>query len=135
MIYCLYVDVVILCCDVWIVLWNFLLVIFEGLFSVIVGFNVCGKLILLVVLLCLLVLVEGWVVLDGRDIYSLLGWEVVWCFGLLLQSVLVLDGIMVVELVVCGCYLYQLFLCQWLLVDECVVVVVLCVMWVDGLVE
>lgn len=43
--------------------------ILDGKVMLIIGFNGCGKFILLKVLLCLLVVKEGEVFLDGENIY------------------------------------------------------------------
>lgn len=67
----------------YIVVKNFNVLILDGYFIVIIGFNGCGKLMLLCMLSCLMMFVDGYVWLDGEQIQCYVSKEVVWCIGLL----------------------------------------------------
>ena len=93
----------------------------DGSFTVIVGPNACGKSTLLRALSRLLAPAAGRVVLDGRQIGERPAKEVARRLGLLPQSAIAPDGIIVADLVARGRYPHQSFLRQWSKADEAAV--------------
>ena len=94
----------------------------DGVFTVIVGPNACGKSTLLRALSRLLRPSAGQVVLDGTAISSLPAKEVAKRLGLLPQSSIAPDGITVADLVARGRYPHQKLLQRWTTADEQAVV-------------
>jgi iron complex transport system ATP-binding protein len=90
----------------------------EGGFTAIVGPNACGKSTLLRALARMLKPREGSVLLNGREIRELPSKQVARRLGLLAQSAIAPDGIMVVDLVARGRHPHQSFLRQWSRDDE-----------------
>lgn len=90
----------------------------EGVFTVIVGPNACGKSTLLRALSRLLKPSHGKVVLDGEAIARLPAKAVARRLGLLPQSSIAPDGITVADLVARGRYPHQKFLQRWTPADE-----------------
>ena len=90
----------------------------DGSFTVIVGPNACGKSTMLRALSRLLFPSEGVVILDGRNIQSMAAKDVARWLGLLPQSAIAPDGIIVADLVARGRYPHQSFLRQWSRADE-----------------
>lgn len=105
-----------------IVIDGFDLQIVLGKIMIIVGVNGCGKLMLLCLFVWLLLLIVGQIVFDGRLVYMWFIKEVVCIFGLFFQFFVVLEGIVVVDFVGCGRYLYQKMLVWWSMYDYEVVV-------------
>jgi len=87
-------------------------------FTVIVGPNACGKSTLLRSLSRLLRPSEGQVVLDGADIHSHRAKEVARRIGLLPQTSIAPDGIVVADLVARGRHPHQRLIRQWTAHDE-----------------
>lgn len=85
----------------------------HGSFTVIVGPNACGKSTLLRSLARLLKPVHGEVLLDGRSIAGMAAKELAREVGLLPQTSLAPDGIVVADLVSRGRYPHQKLLKQW----------------------
>lgn len=85
----------------------------DGSFTVIVGPNACGKSTLLRGLARLLKPLSGQVLLDGRAIASMPAKELARQVGLLPQSSLAPDGIVVADLVSRGRYPHQKLIKQW----------------------
>lgn len=90
----------------------------EGLFTVIVGPNACGKSTLLRALARITVPSAGHVVLDGKQIERIPARDVARTLGLLPQSSTAPDGITVADLVARGRYPHQSFLQRWSEADE-----------------
>jgi len=90
----------------------------EGMFTVIVGPNACGKSTLLRALARITVPSVGHVVLDGKQIERIPAREIARTLGLLPQSSTAPDGITVAELVARGRYPHQSFLQRWSEADE-----------------
>lgn len=90
----------------------------DGVFTVIVGPNACGKSTLLRALSRLLRPVQGQVVLDGAAISSLSAKDVAKRLGLLPQTSIAPDGITVADLVARGRYPHQRLLQRWTPIDE-----------------
>lgn len=94
----------------------------DGVFTVIVGPNACGKSTLLRALSRLIAPQKGSVVLDGEAIDSYPAKEVARRIGLLPQTSIAPDGIRVADLVARGRYPYQSLFRQWTRADEAAVV-------------
>ncbi|MEM7287336.1 MAG: ABC transporter ATP-binding protein [Actinomycetota bacterium] len=90
----------------------------DGEITVIVGPNACGKSTLLRALARLLRPMSGQVVLDGEAIHSLPTREVARRLGLLPQSPIAPEGILVVDLVARGRTPHQSLFQQWSDADE-----------------
>lgn len=90
----------------------------DGMFTVIVGPNACGKSTLLRALARITVPSAGHVVLDGKQIERIPAREVARTLGLLPQSSTAPDGITVSDLVARGRYPHQSFLQRWSQADE-----------------
>ncbi|MFK0386292.1 ABC transporter ATP-binding protein [Agrobacterium sp. NPDC090273] len=90
----------------------------DGLFTVIVGPNACGKSTLLRALARIIRPDNGHVVLDGKQIERVPAREVARTLGLLPQSSVAPDGITVADLVARGRYPHQSFLQRWSQADE-----------------
>lgn len=90
----------------------------DGLFTVIVGPNACGKSTLLRALARIIRPSAGHVVLDGKAIERIPAREVARTLGLLPQSSVAPDGITVADLVARGRYPHQSFLQRWSQADE-----------------
>ncbi|NWJ27306.1 ABC transporter ATP-binding protein [Rhizobium sp. RM] len=90
----------------------------DGLFTVIVGPNACGKSTLLRALARIIRPNNGHVVLDGKQIERIPAREVARTLGLLPQSSVAPDGITVADLVARGRYPHQSFLQRWSQADE-----------------
>lgn len=90
----------------------------DGLFTVIVGPNACGKSTLLRALARIIRPDNGHVVLDGKQIERIPAREVARTLGLLPQSSVAPDGITVADLVARGRYPHQSFLQRWSQADE-----------------
>lgn len=90
----------------------------DGLFTVIVGPNACGKSTLLRALARIIRPGAGHVVLDGKEIDRISAREVARTLGLLPQSSVAPDGITVADLVARGRYPHQSFLQRWSQADE-----------------
>ena len=90
----------------------------DGAITIIVGPNACGKSTLLRSLARLLRPQEGRVLLDGEQIHSLPTREVARRLGLLPQSPIAPDGILVVDLVARGRTPHQRLFQQWSRDDE-----------------
>ncbi|MGR6319536.1 ABC transporter ATP-binding protein [Micromonospora soli] len=93
----------------------------DGSFTVIIGPNACGKSTLLRALARLLRPTRGTVLLDGADIHRRPSRQVARTLGLLPQSAVAPDGLIVAELVARGRYPHQGLLRQWSREDERVV--------------
>ncbi len=78
--------------------------------SVIIGANACGKSTLLKTLARLISPVSGEVTLDGKEIHTIPSKQLAQVLGLLPQSPVVPEGIMVSDLVARGRFPYQTFL-------------------------
>lgn len=89
-----------------------------GEFTVIVGPNACGKSTLLRTLARMLTTTTGAVLLDGSPIGSLGAKEVARTLGLLPQSPIAPEGMLVEDLVARGRYPHQGLLRQWSHADE-----------------
>ncbi len=92
-----------------------------GRITVIVGANACGKSTLLRSMARLLPPREGRVVLDGRDLHTLPTKRVAQVLGLLPQTPLAPEGIVVADLVSRGRYPYQRMLTRWTAEDDAAV--------------
>jgi len=92
-----------------------------GEITVIVGANACGKSTLLRAMARLLSPREGRVILDGKDLHSLPTKQVAQVLGLLPQSPLAPEGIVVADLVSRGRYPYQRMLTRWTAEDDAAV--------------
>ena len=90
----------------------------DGSFTVIVGPNACGKSTLLKALARVLKAQSGTVYLDGRAISSYPSKEVAKQLGMLPQSPVVPNGIVVEDLVARGRFSHQRLLRQWSPEDE-----------------
>ncbi|MEO1062813.1 MAG: ABC transporter ATP-binding protein [Actinomycetota bacterium] len=90
----------------------------DGQITAIVGPNACGKSTLLRALARLLTPSTGQVILDGKQIHSLGTREVARRLGLLPQSPIAPDGILVVDLVARGRTPHQRIFQQWSREDE-----------------
>lgn len=90
----------------------------DGSFTVIVGPNACGKSTLLKALARVLAPASGSVFLDGRLISSYPSREVAKQIGMLPQSPIVPNGIVVEDLVARGRFSHQRLLRQWSPEDE-----------------
>jgi iron complex transport system ATP-binding protein len=90
----------------------------DGLMTVIVGPNACGKSTLLRSLARLLAPSAGRVLLDGEEIRSLPSKEVARRLGLLPQAAVAPQGMTVADLVARGRYAHQGLLRQWSREDE-----------------
>jgi iron complex transport system ATP-binding protein len=97
------------------------LAIAPGSFTVVVGPNACGKSTLLRALSRLLPVTSGRVVLDGQDIASYPTKLVAQRLGLLPQTSIAPEGIVVADLVARGRYPYQSALRAWSTADEAAV--------------
>ena len=93
----------------------------DGSFTVIVGPNACGKSTLLKALSRLIRPSAGTVILDGKAIGRRQAKDVARRLGLLPQSAIAPDGIVVADLVARGRYPHQSFLKQWSKADEAAV--------------
>ena len=93
----------------------------DGLFTVIVGPNACGKSTLLRALARILRPGAGQVVLDGKAIDRVPARDVARKLGLLPQSSVAPEGITVADLVARGRYPHQTFLQRWSAADEAAV--------------
>lgn len=93
----------------------------DGEVTVIIGPNACGKSTLLRALARLLRPTSGTVLLDGDDIHRLPTKEVARRLGLLPQSPVAPDGILVGDLVARGRTPHQTFFQQWSKADEAAV--------------
>jgi iron complex transport system ATP-binding protein len=105
----------------------------DASFTVVVGPNACGKSTLLRALARLLKPREGTVVLDGEAIASMSSKEVARRLGLLPQSSVAPDAIMVADLVARGRYPHQGMLRQWSRDDERAVLAAMQATGVDDL--
>ncbi|MGW5921555.1 ABC transporter ATP-binding protein [Nocardia fluminea] len=90
----------------------------DGMFSVIIGPNACGKSTLLRALARLLTPESGTVLLDSKPITSYPAKQVARQIGLLPQTSTAPDGIRVADLVARGRYPHQTLLRQWSKADE-----------------
>ena len=90
----------------------------DASFTVIVGPNACGKSTLLRSLSRLLKPSEGQVVLDGADIHSQKAKDVARRIGLLPQTSIAPEGIVVADLVARGRHPHQKLIRQWTTNDE-----------------
>lgn len=90
----------------------------DGLFTVIVGANACGKSTLLRGLARLLKPKAGRVYLDGSDIHRLPTRQVATKLGILPQTPVAPEGITVADLVARGRHPHQRFFRQWSTSDE-----------------
>ncbi len=90
----------------------------DGQVTVIIGPNACGKSTLLRALARILKPQSGTVILDGHDIHHLPTKEVARRLGLLPQSPIAPDGIMVGDLVARGRTPHQAMFKQWSKADE-----------------
>jgi iron complex transport system ATP-binding protein len=90
----------------------------DGSFTVIVGPNACGKSTLLKALARVLKPVTGTVLLDGAGITTYPSKEVARKLGMLPQSPVVPNSIVVEDLVARGRYAHQRMLRQWSAADE-----------------
>jgi ABC-type cobalamin/Fe3+-siderophores transport system ATPase subunit len=90
----------------------------EARFTAIIGPNACGKSTLLRALSRLLKPRAGAVLLDGKDIHSLPAKAVARRLGLLPQSSIAPDGILVADLVARGRFPHQKLIRQWSAADE-----------------
>ncbi|MEV6303403.1 ABC transporter ATP-binding protein [Actinoplanes sp. NPDC051861] len=93
----------------------------DGSFTVIVGPNACGKSTLLKALARVLKPVSGTVLLDGAGITTYASREVARRLGMLPQSPVVPNSIVVEDLVARGRYAHQRMLRQWSPEDEAAV--------------
>ncbi|SHM63220.1 ABC transporter ATP-binding protein [Cryptosporangium aurantiacum] len=93
----------------------------DGSFTVIVGPNACGKSTLLKALARVLKPASGTVYLDGKAISSYPSRDVAKQLGMLPQSPVVPNGIVVEDLVARGRFSHQRFLRQWSPEDEAAV--------------
>lgn len=93
----------------------------EGKVTVIVGANACGKSTLLRALSRLLRPADGQVVLDGRDIHSVPTRQLARDLGLLPQSPVAPEGIVVGDLVARGRHPHQGVLSRWSAADSAAV--------------
>ena len=89
-----------------------------GQVTAIVGANACGKSTVLRAMSRLLRPAEGRIVLDGRDIHRLPTRSVAQTLGLLPQSPVAPEGIVVADLVARGRHPHQKLLARWSDVDE-----------------
>lgn len=101
------------------------LAIQSGLVTAIVGPNACGKSTLLRALARIITPDQGQVVLDGEDIHSLPTKEVARRLGLLPQTPIAPDGILVADLVARGRSPHQTLFQQWSTADEAAVMAAL----------
>lgn len=90
----------------------------DGVFTVIVGPNACGKSTLLKSLTRLLAPSQGHVILDGVSLHTLPTKHVARQIGLLPQGPVAPDGIRVVDLVMRGRYPHQRLFSPWSPEDE-----------------
>jgi len=104
-----------------------------GSFTVVVGPNACGKSTLLRGLGRMLRPSAGTVCLDGHELASLPAKEVARRIGLLPQTTIAPDGIVVADLVARGRFPHQRLLCQWTRDDEAAVAAALAVAGVADL--
>jgi iron complex transport system ATP-binding protein len=93
----------------------------DGMITVIVGANACGKSTLLRSLARLLKPKAGTVYLDGTDIAKLATKDVATRLGILPQAPVAPEGILVADLVARGRYPHQKWLRQWTDEDEDVI--------------
>ena len=93
----------------------------DGSFTVVVGPNACGKSTLLRGLARLLRPRAGAVLLDGQAVHALPTKEVARRIGLLPQTAVAPEGILVADLVARGRYPHQGLLRQWSVADEAAV--------------
>ena len=93
----------------------------DGLLTVIVGPNACGKSTLLRALARIIRPGEGQIVLDGKQIDRVPAREIARTLGLLPQSSVAPEGILVSDLVARGRYPHQTFLQRWSAADEAAV--------------
>ncbi len=107
----------------------------DGLFTVIVGPNACGKSTLLRALARIIRPGAGHVVLDGKEIKRIPAREVARTLGLLPQSSVAPDGITVADLVARGRYPHQSFLQRWSQADEDAVAWAMCTARVEELAD
>ncbi|MEZ5297033.1 MAG: ABC transporter ATP-binding protein [Ilumatobacteraceae bacterium] len=107
----------------------------DGEVTVIIGPNACGKSTLLRALSRLLKPRSGTVVLDGGDIHRLPTKEVARRLGLLPQSPIAPEGILVGDLVARGRTPHQTLFQQWSKADEAAVVHALAATGTDDLVD
>ncbi|RNL78346.1 ABC transporter ATP-binding protein [Nocardioides marmorisolisilvae] len=89
-----------------------------GKITVVVGANACGKSTVLRAMSRLLRPSEGRIVLDGRDIHRLPTREVARTLGLLPQSPVAPEGIVVADLVARGRHPHQKMLARWSNADD-----------------
>jgi iron complex transport system ATP-binding protein len=94
------------------------LVVPPGRVTAIVGANACGKSTLLRAMARLLAPRAGRVVLDGKDLHRLPTRQVARTLGLLPQSPLAPEGLVVADLVARGRHPHQGFLTRWTTADE-----------------
>jgi iron complex transport system ATP-binding protein len=92
-----------------------------GQITVIVGANACGKSTLLRAMSRLLAPREGRVLLDGNDLHRLPTKETARTLGLLPQSPIAPEGIVVADLVARGRHPYQRMLSRWTADDDAAV--------------
>ncbi|GIF26411.1 iron complex transport system ATP-binding protein [Actinoplanes tereljensis] len=90
----------------------------DGRFTAIIGPNACGKSTLLRALARLLKPKLGTVLLDGADIHGKPAKQVARRLGLLPQSSIAPDGIIVADLVARGRFPHQSLIRQWTAADE-----------------
>ncbi|GIM89036.1 iron ABC transporter ATP-binding protein [Paractinoplanes toevensis] len=90
----------------------------DGRFTAIIGPNACGKSTLLRALSRLLKPKGGTVLLDGADIHGKPAKQVARRLGLLPQSSIAPDGIIVADLVARGRFPHQSLIRQWTAADE-----------------
>jgi ABC-type cobalamin/Fe3+-siderophores transport system ATPase subunit len=105
----------------------------DGSFTVVVGPNACGKSTLLRALARMIKPRSGQVVLDGEAITSLPSKAVARRLGLLPQSSIAPDAILVADLVARGRYPHQGLLRQWSRDDEAAVAAAMAATRVDDL--
>ncbi|MET3602063.1 ABC transporter ATP-binding protein [Martelella mangrovi] len=85
----------------------------EGSFTTIIGPNACGKSTLLRAMAGLLSPSTGQIILDGKDIARMVPRDIARRLGLLPQTAIAPEGIIVSELVARGRYVHQRLLRQW----------------------
>lgn len=90
----------------------------SGRITAVVGANACGKSTVLRAMSRLLKPSEGRIVLDGRDIHRLPTREVARTLGLLPQSPIAPEGIVVADLVARGRHPHQRMLARWSNADD-----------------
>jgi iron complex transport system ATP-binding protein len=106
-----------------------------GRITVIVGANACGKSTVLRAMSRLMRPVSGRVVLDGCDLHRLPTREVARTLGLLPQSPVAPEGIVVADLVARGRHPHQRMLARWSSADEMAVAEALAATGVEALAD